>query len=90
MSAPAFIETGQVTINSSTATEIVGSRAARSKLYLKLDPNTLIGTSSLTLDNGFLPPLDNSGVFELESADEVYAIASVGTPIVYYLETYTS
>lgn len=89
MSAPGNIATGQVQLSSTSATQIVAARTERVRLYLKLRPDVFIGPTGVNLSTGFEPPLDESGVFEMESAAAVFGIASVGSPTIEFLEIFT-
>ena len=89
MSAPGNIATGQVTVNSIAATQIVAARTERVQLFLRMNPQVLIGPSGVTAETGFHPPLDESGVAQIDTAAAVFAIAELGSPTVEFIEIYT-
>lgn len=85
--------TGQVTLNSSTATLVVPAREGRSRALLRnlsASITVYIGDSSVTSSTGW-PLLSAAGGGESFAAfDEsaIYAIAASGAPVVTYWEEY--
>lgn len=88
MSCPSrSIHSGQVQLNSSTATLIVPARPGRKKLRLTFGNGVFIGASGVTGSTGYF--LSNpSTEIELETTDDLYGISSSGTPTVGFLETF--
>lgn len=80
------LTSGKVTLNSSTATQIVAAQPGRKKVILDFGSGITFGDSSLTPLNGVSLNQGNSGNAELETQDAVFGIAVSGTPSVGFIE----
>ena len=81
------IATGQVTLVTGTATQIVAARAGRKELRLQgLQTSSLVGPDdSLTASNGFRYAIDTASI---PTEEAVWGIRVSGTGVVSYMEIY--